>query len=87
MRFAYVYFMAETADAPERVRETVPRHVAYWRGHPLAHYVGGPFADRSGGLITFEARSAAEADTLVANDPFVRAGVLARHWTKEWAVE
>jgi uncharacterized protein YciI len=40
---------------------------------------GGPFADRSGGLITFEADSGAEAERLVANDPFLRGDLIDRH--------
>ena len=41
-------------------------------------------ADRSGGLITFEAGSVEEAEQLVAGDPFVRAGLLEDAWLKEW---
>jgi uncharacterized protein len=83
MRFSYTYFMA---DQPDRVRAVAPTHAAYWRGLGLGGYLGGPFADRSGGLITFEAASADAADALVAGDPFVREGLLAQSWTKEWAV-
>jgi uncharacterized protein len=84
VRFAYGYTMA---DAPDRVRAAVPRHVAYWRGLALDGYLGGPFVDRSGGLITFEAASPEAADALVAGDPFMRDGLLAQQWTKQWAVE
>ena len=41
-------------------------------------------ADRSGGLISFEAGSVHEAEQLVAGDPFVRAGLLEDAWLKEW---
>jgi nitrile hydratase subunit beta len=37
----------------------------------LSNYLGGQFADRSGGLITFEARSVEDAEQLAADDPFV----------------
>lgn len=84
MRVSYVYFMR---DEPERVREVAPQHASYWRGLGLRDYLGGPFADRSGGLITFEAGSGDEALELVANDPFVRAGLLKSRWLKEWDVE
>jgi hypothetical protein len=84
MRFSYVYFMAED---PDRVRVVAPEHARYWRGLDLPNYVGGPFADRSGGLITFEAGSVEEADHLVANDPFTREGLLASRWLNEWHVE
>ncbi len=46
MRYAYLYFMK---DEPERVGAVALRHAAYWKGRPLAQYLGGPFGDRSGG--------------------------------------
>jgi hypothetical protein len=46
MRFLYFYLMK---DAPDRVRATAPKHAAYWRELGLGDYLGGPFADRSGG--------------------------------------
>ena len=84
MRFSYIYFMTED---PDRVREVAPKHAAYWQGVDLANYLGGPFADRSGGLITFEAHSVHEAEQLAADDPFAREGLLASRWLKEWHVE
>ena len=84
MRVAYVYFMV---DEPDRVRAVAPQHVAYWRGLTLPGYVGGPFADRSGGLITFEAESGDSAERLVANDPFFREGLLHSRWLEQWLVD
>jgi uncharacterized protein YciI len=84
VRFAYVYFME---PEPERVRAIAPRHAAYWQGLALRGYHGGPFADRSGGLITFEAESSEEAEQLVSGDPFVREGLLERHLINEWIVD
>lgn len=84
MRFAHVYLMAED---PDRVRAVAPQHAAYWQGLDLPNYLGGPFADRSGGLITFEARAVEEAEQLAVDDPFVREGLLATRWLKEWQVE
>jgi uncharacterized protein YciI len=84
MRFSYFYFMKQD---PDRVRAVAPQHAAHWHGLGLRAYLGGPFADRSGGLITFEARSHEEAEQLVANDPFVREGLLESRWVKEWQVE
>lgn len=84
MRFAYGYVMA---DKPEQVREIAPVHVAYWRAASLDHYLGGPFGDRTGGLITFDVETQELAEQLASGDPFRRAGLLNSHWLKEWAVE
>jgi hypothetical protein len=84
MRFLYFYLMK---DVPDRVRAAAPKHAAYWRELGLRDYLGGPFADRSGGLITFQAASDAEAGRLVANDPFLSEGLLERHWVKQWLLD
>jgi uncharacterized protein YciI len=83
-RFAYLYFMK---DDPDRVRATVGRHVAHWQGLRLPGYLGGPFEDRTGGLITFEAQDGDRARRAVDADPFVREGLLEVHWLKQWTPE
>jgi uncharacterized protein YciI len=83
MRFVYFCLMT---DAPDRVQAAAPKHAAYWRELALPHYLGEPFADRSGGLITFEAGSATEAEQLVADDPFVKEDLLEHRWVKEWMI-
>jgi uncharacterized protein YciI len=83
-QFAFFYLMRD--DAPG-IREAVPEHVAYWKGARLDGYRGGPFADRSGGLITFRAADLEEASAIVGRDPFVRRGLLRERWTKEWLPE
>jgi len=84
MRFLYFYLMR---DAPDRVRAVAPEHAAYWRELGLPDYLGGPFVDRSGGLITFEIASADEAERLVADDPFEHGDLLERRWLKEWMID
>ena len=84
MRFLYFYLMK---DAPELVRAVAPRHAAYWRELGLPNYLGGPFTDRSGGLVTFETNSHTEAEHLVADDPFVREDLLERTWLKGWVLD
>ena len=81
MRIAFFYLMR---DEPDRVRVVAPDHATYWRDLRVPGYVGGPLADRSGGLITFDGESVGAADELVANDPFVRADLLERAWVREW---
>jgi hypothetical protein len=81
MRFLYFYLMT---DAPDQIGKAGPRHAAYWVERGLPKYLGGPFADRSGGLITFEAASMDEARAVVDDDPFVRESLLTDGWLKEW---
>jgi hypothetical protein len=64
MRCSYVYFIK---DDPDRVQAVVPEHAAYSRGLELRDYLGGPFTDRSGGLISFATDSREEAEQLVAH--------------------
>ena len=83
-RFAYVYLMK---DDPDRVRAAVPEHVSHWHGLGLGGYLGGPFEDRSGGLITFEAADEDSAQSAVDSDPFVLNGLLETYWLKRWTPE
>lgn len=81
VRYAHWYFMA---GAPDRIREAAPRHIDYWHSIGLTGYAGGPFADRSGGLITFEAVDESAARAAVDADPFVRKHLLGDSWLKPW---
>lgn len=83
-RFIFVYFMKKE---PEKIQSVVPSHIEYWKNLNLNKYSGGPFADRSGGLITFETENIEEAKKIIADDPFVLEDVLENKWVKEWIVE
>ncbi len=83
-RFAYFYFMR---NEPEGIGRAIGAHVEHWKSSSLPDYIGGPFADRSGGLISFSAESLEQAGSLVQNDPFVVADLVAQKWLKEWQVE
>ena len=80
-RFVYVYTMKHL---PDRIRELVPKHVEYWKSRHLDGYAGGPFADRSGGLIVFDATTVEDANGLADADPFVTHGLIETRWVKEW---
>ncbi len=80
-RIAYFYFMKKE---PERIRAAAPRHHEYWQQQALGGYLAGPFADRSGGLITFDADDDEQARRLVEGDPFVLEDFLESCWLKEW---
>lgn len=83
-RFLYFYIMR---NAPDAILRTVPAHVEHWHGLKLPDYLGGPFMDRTGGLITFAAPSLATAQQAIGGDPFVREGLIEQSWVKEWLVD
>ncbi|KAF0144204.1 MAG: hypothetical protein FD156_2020 [Nitrospirae bacterium] len=83
-RFVFFYFMKKE---PEKIKAAVPLHIEYWHKLKLSKYLGGPFADRSGGMITFESASIDEAKSIIMNDPFVIHELLESKWTKEWVVD
>ena len=83
-RFLYFYF---NRNEPEKIRQVVPAHIEYWKNANLEGYIGGPFADRSGGLISFAASSFEEATAIILQDPFVLEDLIDQKWIKEWIVE
>ena len=83
-RFIYFYFHR---NEPEKIGRVVPTHVQYWQAANLNGYMGGPFSDRTGGLISFTASSIEEATTIIQEDPFVLEELIAEKWIKEWIVE
>lgn len=83
-RFLYFYF---NQNEPEKIRQVVPAHVQYWKSANLNGYMGGPFADRTGGLISFVASSLEEATAIIQQDPFVLNDLVDQKWIKEWIPE
>ena len=83
-RFVYFYF---NQNEPEKIRQLVPAHVGYWKTANLKEYLGGPFGDRTGGLISFAASSLEQATEIILQDPFILEGLIAEKWIKEWVVE
>jgi uncharacterized protein len=82
----FIYFYLNRQD-PDKIQQTVSGHIEYWRTAELKEYVGGPFADRTGGLITFAALSLEEATSIILQDPFVQEDLISERWIKEWVVE
>jgi uncharacterized protein YciI len=83
-RFIYFYF---NRNEPERIREVVPAHVQYWKTVDLKSYLGGPFADHSGGLISFAASNLEQAREIILRDPFIQEDLIEQKWIKEWIPE
>ena len=80
-QFAYFYFMK---NQPENIGKNVPSHAAYWNNLALDAYQGGPFSDRSGGLILFKAENMGEAESIVHKDPFLVDDLVEKKWIKAW---
>jgi uncharacterized protein YciI len=74
-------------NTPDAIRQVVPGHAQYWHSRDLLDYMGGPFADRTGGLITFVAASMDDAQQIISDDPFAREELIEQHWIKEWLIE
>ncbi len=83
MRKTFVYFYI-MKNEPDRIRETVPSHVEYWSNAAPERYKGGPFADRTGGLIHFDSGTLEEATEIIERDPFLIHDLIERKWIKEW---
>ena len=83
-QFVFFYLMKNN---PEKIRNTVPEHIRYWKENKPINYSGGPFTDRSGGLILFEAEGIETATKLAMNDPFVVQDIIESKWVKEWIRE
>jgi len=83
-QYAFFYLMK---NDPEKIRDIVPEHIRYWKDSEPTGYSGGPFTDRSGGLILFEAENMEAAKELAMKDPFVIKEVIENKWVKEWIRE
>ncbi len=83
-RFVYFYF---NRNEPEKIRQMVPAHVQYWKTANPKKYLGGPFGDRTGGLISFVAPSFQEAMEIILKDPFILEDLIEQKWIKEWIPE
>lgn len=83
-RFVYFYF---NRNEPEKIRQVVPAHVGYWKSANVKGYMGGPFGDRAGGLISFVAPSLQEATKVILQDPFIQEDLIEQKWIKEWLLE
>ena len=80
-QFAFFYFMR---NLPDRIGKSAPLHAAYWKDLSLDSYQGGPFSDRSGGLILFRAENMDAAESIIRKDPFLIDNLIEKKWVKAW---
>jgi len=83
-RFVYFYF---TKRKIEELQACVPKHMDYWKKAALPGYMGGPFSDRTGGMISFEADEMEKVEEIVEKDPFNTEELVEYKWIKEWVLE
>jgi len=77
-QYIFFYFISASAEA---VKLSAPNHARYWADKLIS---GGPFADFSGGFVTFEAESIDSAIAIANEDPFVKDRILNKSWLKKW---
>lgn len=81
--FVFCYFMKFD---PKALRTRIPAQIAYWEKYAPENFSGGPFNDRSGGMITFSAPDQEAAESICRDDPFVTEGLVDAYWVREWLV-
>ncbi len=83
MQKQYVFFYF-TDSNNDNIETIIKKHIEYWKGKQPENYKGGPFSDRSGGMISFTAENFEAAENLALGDPFVIEKVIKKSWIKEW---
>ena len=86
MSIQFLYFYIMDSTKADNIKEIARSHAAYWHSINPDSYKGGPFSDRSGGLITFKYKSYNDAKKLIDNDPFNLNNLLDKKWLKEWEI-
>ena len=81
--FVFCYFMD---FEPARLKTLIPAQIEYWQKNAPANLTGGPFKDRSGGMLSFSATDLDTAMEICKGDPFVKDGLVKEYWVREWLV-
>ena len=81
----YAAIIVYTSDKA-KIQEIRPKHREYLMGKIAEGRVAlsGPLKDDAGALIVYAADSLEEAETLLRNDPFCKAGVFVSWEFKVW---
>jgi len=85
MKFAAIVVYTPDAAIIARAR---PAHREYLAGLQQQGklVISGPFSDDRGGLLVYEADTAAEVEKLIAEDPFATQGVFVSWEIRPWNV-
>lgn len=79
-----IAFFYTMKNEPDLIKRLVLDHIKYWKDLDLADYKGGPFIDRSGGLITFSSDDFEFANKIINDDPFVKGQAISEKQIKIW---
>jgi uncharacterized protein YciI len=83
-RYAYIFFLKHHYD---KIKQTLPQHTKYWKSSDVENYMGGTFADDSGGIISFTANGLEEVSEIILNDPLNKQNLIENRLLKEWIVD
>jgi len=85
MKFAAIIEYTKDASV---ISATRPAHREYLKKLVESDrlVISGPFTDDSGGILVYEANSAEDAEKLIRDDPFAKAGVFTSWKMHEWRV-
>ena len=85
MKFAAIAAYAHDSSSIAKAR---PAHREYLTGLQQQGklVISGPFSDDRGGLLVYEADTAAEVEKLIAEDPFATEGVFVSWEIRAWNV-
>jgi len=81
----FVFFYTMRNSSPQ-IMQTAPKHITYWEELPLGYYSGGPFSDKSGGMIIFDCEDEQKAELIINQDPFIKNNLIEQKFIKEWNV-
>lgn len=79
-----IVFFYTMKNEPDLIKGLVPEHIKYWKDLDLTDYKGGPFVDRSGGLIIFASDDFEIANQIINNDPFIKGQAISYKQIKVW---
>ena len=83
MKYAAIIEYLPDAEKVQSIRPTHREYLARLKEQGKL-VTSGPFTDGSGALIVYEAGSPEQAEELLQNDPFNRAGVFVAWVIREW---
>jgi uncharacterized protein YciI len=83
-RYTYIIFLKHNYD---KINQTVPQHTKYWESSGLEDLMGGVFADKTGGIVSFRAENLDQISDIILNDPLNKQNLVENRLIKEWMID